>query len=65
VKLGPGAERLTGGSGLFQRRSALDATQQRLAVAVKMITGVAANDFYRRARTNRLLGIIDDEVNRG
>src|SRR5262245_15646978 len=63
-ELGPGAERLTGGAGLFQRRSALDATQQPLAVAIKTVAGVAANDFHRRARANRLVEIIDDEVNR-
>ena len=53
-----------GGAGLFQRRSALDATQQPLAVAIKTVAGVAANDFHRRARANRLVEIIDDEVNR-
>jgi hypothetical protein len=36
---------LAGGTGLFQRHSALDVTQQLLGLAVKTIAGVAANDF--------------------
>jgi hypothetical protein len=34
---------LAGRAGLFQRRSAFDATQQLLGLAVKTIAGVAAN----------------------
>jgi hypothetical protein len=57
---------LAGGAGLFQRRSALDVTQHLLGVAIKTIAGVAAKDFHgRRERATRLVGIIDNEVNRG
>ena len=57
---------LAGGAGLFQRRSAFDATQHLLGLAVKTIAGVAANDFHGRIeRANRIAGIIDNEVNRG
>jgi len=43
---------LAGGAGLFQRRSAFDATQHLLGLAVKTIAGVAANDF--RGRLGRI-----------
>jgi len=57
---------LAGGAGLFQRRSAFDATQQLLALAVKTIAGVAANDFHGRLeRATRFVAIIDNGVNRG
>jgi hypothetical protein len=56
---------LAGRGGLFQRRSAFDATQQLLGLAVKTIAGVAANDFPCRLRANRHVGKIEDEVNRG
>jgi len=57
---------LAGGAGLFQRRSALDVTQHLLGLAIKTIAGVAANDFHGRLeRANRLVAIMDSEVNRG
>jgi hypothetical protein len=41
-------------------------TQHLLGVAIKTIAGVAAKDFHgRRERATRLVGIIDNEVNRG
>jgi hypothetical protein len=57
---------LAGRAGLFQRRSAFDATQQLLGLAIKTNAGVAANDFRGRLeRATRLVAIIDNEVNRG